>query len=62
MRLLESGEIPHQQLGRHRRIALTNLPNYQARIQHARRPALDEMAAEAGTDDLHTHSQFQQTR
>lgn len=62
VRLLENGEIPYQQPGRHRRIALTDLLAYQTRVRHARRIVLDEMAREAAADDLYTHNQFHETR
>lgn len=62
VRLLESREIPYQQPGRHRRVALADLLAYRARVRRSRRAALDEMAEEAGADNLYVHNQFHSTR
>lgn len=51
IRLLEAGEIPYLQPGRHRRVQLTDLLAYQDRTRRRRREALDEMAADASADD-----------
>lgn len=51
IRLLEAGEIPYDQPGRHRRIQLTDLLAYQERIRRRRRDVLNAMAAEAADDD-----------
>jgi excisionase family DNA binding protein len=55
VRLLESGEIPFEQPGRHRRVRLADLVAYQARARRARAAGLDEMvrsSEEAGVYDL----------
>lgn len=55
VRLLESGEIPFSQPGRHRRIRLDDLLAHQARSRRARAGGLDEMvraAEDAGVYDL----------
>jgi excisionase family DNA binding protein len=63
IRLLEAGEIPYQQPGRHRRVQLTDLLAYQDRIRHRRREALAEMAADAADDDAYfTTAGFVDTR
>ncbi|WP_205856738.1 helix-turn-helix domain-containing protein [Phytoactinopolyspora endophytica] len=43
VRLLENGEIPYSQPGRHRRVLLRDLLDYQERRRHERRVALDEL-------------------
>jgi excisionase family DNA binding protein len=51
VRLLEDGEIPFEQPGRHRRVRLTDVLAYRERRSRARRQAVDEMveiAQEAG--------------
>jgi excisionase family DNA binding protein len=55
VRLLESGEIPFEQPGRHRRVRLADLIAYQARSRRARAASLDEMVRSseaAGLYDL----------
>jgi excisionase family DNA binding protein len=55
VRLLESGEIPFEQPGRHRRVRLADVLAYQERARRARASALDEMvraSEEAGLYDL----------
>lgn len=55
VRLLESGEIPFSQPGRHRRIRLNDLLAHEARSRRARAGGLDEMvraAEDAGVYDL----------
>lgn len=49
VKLLESGEIQFSLVGRHRRIRITDLLEYQQRARDAREAGLDEMAA-AGQD------------
>jgi excisionase family DNA binding protein len=54
VRLLEDGEIPFALRGRHRRIKLADVVEYQERVRVSRRATLDEMtqdAAEDGTYD-----------
>jgi excisionase family DNA binding protein len=51
VKLLESGEIPFEQPGRHRRVRLADVLAYRERSSSVRRAALDEMveiAEEAG--------------
>lgn len=45
VRLLEVGEIPFDQPGRHRRIRLADLLAYQQRARWARAAGLDEMVS-----------------
>lgn len=55
VRLLEAGEIPFAQPGRHRRIRLDDLLAHQARSRRARAGGLDEMvraAEDSGVYDL----------
>jgi excisionase family DNA binding protein len=55
VRLLESGEIPYEQPGRHRRVRLDDVLAYQQRARRARAAGLDEMvrqSEEAGLYDL----------
>jgi excisionase family DNA binding protein len=54
VRLLMDGAIPHHMVGRHRRVFLEDLLEYDQRSRHARRKALAELSHEAahdGTDD-----------
>lgn len=44
VRLLEGGEIPYEQRGRHRRLLLADLLEYQREMRRGRRAALNEMA------------------
>jgi excisionase family DNA binding protein len=46
VRLVEDGEIPYEQRGRHRRIMLADLLAYQASMRRERREAVDRMARE----------------
>jgi excisionase family DNA binding protein len=55
VRLLESGEIPFEQPGRHRRVRLADVLAYQERARRRRAAGLDQMVAdaeEAGLYDL----------
>jgi excisionase family DNA binding protein len=55
VRLLESGQIPFEQPGRHRRVRLADVLAYQERARRARAAGLDEMvraSEEAGLYDL----------
>jgi excisionase family DNA binding protein len=63
VRLLEDGEITFQRRGRHRRVMLADVIDYQERARAKRRATLDEMTRTAfddGTDD--TADGFIQTR
>ncbi len=44
VKLLEAGELPYTQPGRHRRIRLTDLLAYRERIRTERKEGLDELA------------------
>ncbi len=46
VRLLTDGEIPYAMRGRHRRVLLRDILDYQNRTRHERRDTLDRMAAE----------------
>lgn len=55
VKLLETGEIPFEKPGRHRRVRLTDLLDYQTRARKERREILDEMtrtASRDGSDDI----------
>ena len=55
VRLLESGEIPFEKPGRHRRIRLRDVLAYQERARRARAAGLDEMvrvSEDAGIYDI----------
>jgi excisionase family DNA binding protein len=63
VRLLETGEIPFSQPGRHRRVALADLMAYQGRNRTSRRETLDAMTTEAAADDAYRGvNGFVQTR
>src|SRR5215813_3539472 len=47
VRLLSDGEIPYTMRGRHRRVLLRDILDYQERTRSERRQALDQMAADA---------------
>ena len=62
VRLLEAGEIPFDQPGRHRRIRLGDLLAYQQRVRRARAAGLDEMvrvSEDAGIYDLPEGASFE---
>jgi excisionase family DNA binding protein len=44
VKLLESGEIPHEKVGRHRRVTLSDVAEYQERSRGERRAALADLA------------------
>ena len=46
-KLLDTGEIPHRKVGRHRRVKFSDLMDYKARNQEARSQALDELVVQA---------------
>ena len=61
VRLLESGEIPFEKPGRHRRIRLRDVLAYQERARRARAARLDEMvrvSEDAGIYDLPEGAEF----
>jgi excisionase family DNA binding protein len=53
VRLLTDGEIAHTTRGRHRRVLLRDVLEYQERMRLERRQALDQMAADAEEDGLY---------
>lgn len=53
VKLLEDGEIAYEARGRHRRVRLTDLLDYQKRSRTERNRQLDEMVAEAGELNLY---------
>ncbi|MFI7125657.1 excisionase family DNA-binding protein [Nonomuraea sp. NPDC050153] len=53
VRLLERGEIPFEQPGRHRRILLREVLAYQDRHRHQRRASLDRMVEISEEADLY---------
>lgn len=53
VRLLTEGEIPYTMRGRHRRVLLRDILDYQERTRTERRQALDQMAADAEEDGLY---------
>ena len=63
VKLLGEGAITYEQVGRHRRIRLADLLDYQKRSRHDRKSMLDELtrvASEDGTAD--SVDDFVQTR
>jgi excisionase family DNA binding protein len=48
VRLLEGGDIPFERPGRHRRVMLTDLLEFQERRRHERRSVLNQMTTDAG--------------
>ena len=53
VKLLESGEIPFEQPGRHRRVRLADVLAYRERASNERRAALDRMVGIADEADLY---------
>src|SRR5215469_12901664 len=53
IRLLTEGEIPYTMRGRHRRVMLRDILDYQERTRAERRQTLDQMAADAEDDGLY---------
>ncbi|SEF54112.1 DNA binding domain-containing protein, excisionase family [Nonomuraea solani] len=63
VRLLERGEIPYEQPGRHRRILLREVLAYQERRRHQRRASLDRMVEISEEADLYeATADFRPTR
>ena len=52
VKLLESGEIPFNKKGTHRRILFSDVKEYKARIDGERMKALDELTAQAQELDM----------
>ncbi len=53
VRLLTDGEIPYALRGRHRRVLLRDVLDYQERTRRDRRQALDQLAAEGEDTGLY---------
>jgi excisionase family DNA binding protein len=53
VRLLTEGEIPHTTRGRHRRVLLRDVLDYQERTRSERRQSLDQIATDAEDDGLY---------
>jgi excisionase family DNA binding protein len=53
VRLLTEDEIPYTMRGRHRRVLLRDILDYQERTRSERRQTLDQMAADAEDDGLY---------
>jgi excisionase family DNA binding protein len=53
VKLLEEGEIPYEQPGRHRRVLLTDVLEYRERKSQGRREALDRMVEIAGESGMY---------
>jgi excisionase family DNA binding protein len=47
VKLIDSGELPHDQVGTHRRIRFSDLENYRNRFEARRKKILEELADEA---------------
>ncbi|MGP4019489.1 helix-turn-helix domain-containing protein [Saccharopolyspora sp. 5N708] len=54
VRLLEGGEVPFEMRGRHRRVRLADLVEYQTRTRRDRERALGEMAERGEKDDIYS--------
>lgn len=55
VKLLQAGQLPYTQPGRHRRIRIQDLLDYQRGLRTQRREMLADMAAEAVAVDIDTH-------
>ncbi|BBG01742.1 hypothetical protein PSA01_44120 [Pseudonocardia saturnea] len=54
VKLLGDGEIPYEQRGRHRRVLLTDVLDYQQRARVEQKKQLDDLVSEAAEHDLYT--------
>lgn len=54
VKLLETGEIPFEKVGRHRRVTLRDLTTYRDRARTERRAVLRQMARDGQEAGLHT--------
>jgi len=54
VKLLESNEIPYERQGRHRRLRLVDVLEYQQTSRRARRKILDDLVEEAEDHDLYS--------
>lgn len=54
VKLLERGEIPYEQRGRHRRLLLTDVLEYQRMARNEQRAQLDALVKEAGELGLYS--------
>lgn len=54
VKLLRGGEISYEQRGRHRRLLLTDVLDYQRRARSERKAQLDALIDEAGEHDLYS--------
>ena len=52
IRLLETGEIPHRMVGKHRRIRMEDVMAYKQKVDHDREVVLDRLVAEAQAQDM----------
>ncbi len=63
VKLLETGKIDFTKPGRHRRVQLKDVQNYQQRVRQRRREELQAMTDEAAEDDAYRHiNGFTETR
>lgn len=54
VKLLGDGEIPYEQRGRHRRVLLTDVLDYQERARVEQKKQLDSLVVEAAENDLYS--------
>ena len=55
MKLLERGEIPFTTVGRHRRVTLEDLIEYEQQAQEERGRTLSELTREAASKGIYFH-------
>jgi len=53
IKLLEAGDLPHEKVGRHRRVTFGHLSEYREQARADRRAALRQMAREGQEAGLH---------